>query len=92
MGSKSDENTDESMWRWWPCFVGGFCGPLLAHVLVRWVAASLAVGLAFFIMWLVVGLIFSVSPPSTRWSLARWAGGGEVGAIIAAVLAMAFHA
>jgi hypothetical protein len=80
------------MWRWWPCFVGGFCGPLLARVLVRWVTASVAVGLAFFVMWFVVGLIFTASPPTTRWNLARWAGGGAVGAIIAGVLAMAFPA
>ena len=90
--SKNGGGGGDSVWRWWPCFVGGFCGPLLAPVLVRWLAPSVAVGFAFFIMWFVVGLIFTVSPPMTRWSLARWAGAGAVGAIIAGVLAIAFDA
>ena len=90
--SENGGNTRDTMWQWWPCFVGGFCGPLLAHVLTRWMGPSVAVGLAFFIMWLVVGMIFSVSPPTTRWNFGRWAGAGAIGAIIAGVLAMAFHA
>ena len=51
------------MWRWWPCFIGGFCGPLLAHVLAEWMPPATAVGVAFFIMWVIVGVVFTVSPP-----------------------------
>ena len=90
-GENTEASTSESTWRWWPCFVGGSCGPLLERVFVKWMALSLAVGLAFFTMWFIVGVVFSVSPPSQRWSLLRWTGGGAVGAVIAGVLALAFH-
>lgn len=43
----------DSMWRWWPCFIGGFCGPLVAHALTAWMPPAVAVGLAFFSMWLL---------------------------------------
>ena len=80
------------MWRWWPCFIGGFCGPLLAHVLTEWMSPAVAVGVAFFVMWLVVGVIFSFSPPSSKWSLVRWTAGGLAGALIAGGVAFLFHA
>lgn len=85
-------NAGESMWRWWPCFIGGFCGPLLAYVLVEWMAPATAVGVAFFIMWVIVGLVFTVSPPGGRWSLARWTAGGALGALVAGALALVIHA
>jgi hypothetical protein len=84
-------NTRDSMWRWWPCFVGGFCGPPLGRVLASWAPPHVAVGLAFFIMWVVVGLLFAVLPPKRGWSLMRWAGGGALGAIVAGALAFAFQ-
>ena len=88
----SEANGSESMWRWWPCFIGGFCGPLLAHALTGWMAPAVAVGLAFFIMWVLVGLVFTVSPPSRKWSLTRWTAGGAVGALVAGALAFVVHA
>jgi hypothetical protein len=88
----SGTKASDSMWRWWPCFIGGFCGPLLAHVLVEWMPSAVAVGVAFFIMWVIVGLVFTVSPPSTRWSLARWTAGGALGALMAGTLALVVHA
>ena len=88
----SATGASESMWRWWPCFIGGCCAPLLAHVLVEWVPAALAGGLAFFIMWVIVGLVFTVSPPSRQWSLARWTGGGALGALVAGAVAFVAHA
>jgi hypothetical protein len=80
------------MWRWWPCFIGGFCGPLLGQLLMDWMPPAVAVGLAFFVMWLMVGLVFTVSPPSRQWSLARWVGGGALGALIAGALKFVSHA
>ena len=82
----------DAMWRWWACFIGGLCGPIAAHVLVEWMPAALAVGLAVFIMWTIVGAIFTVSPPSSRWSFARWTGAGAVGGLIAGALAFIVHA
>ena len=92
VGQPSRTNASESMWRWWPCFIGGFCGPLLAHVLTDWMPPAVAVGLAFFVMWVMVGLVFTVSPPSKQWSLARWVGGGALGALVAGALAFVIHA
>ena len=82
----------DSMWRWWPCFVGGFCSPLLGHVFVGWISPHLAAGLAFFVMWVVVGLVFLAVPPSGNWSFVKWTGGGALGAVIAGALAFVLHA
>lgn len=65
--------------------------PSLAHFLAEWMAPAIAVRLAFFIMWAMVGLIFAVSPPSRQWSFARWVGGGALGALIAGALAFVVH-
>lgn len=93
MAEESDRsNATESMWRWWPCFIGGSCSPLLAHVLTDWMSPAVAVGVAFFAMWVVVGVIFTFSPPSPRWSLVRWTAGGFVGALLAGMLALLVHA
>lgn len=91
-GQPSEENSSESMWRWWPCFIGGFCGPLLAHGLTAWMPGAVAVGLAFFIMWVLVGLVFTVSPPGRKWRFARWTAAGGVGALLAGALAFVVHA
>jgi hypothetical protein len=88
---QSRTNGGKSIWRWWPCFIGGFCGPLLAHVLARWMSPAVAVGLAFFAMWVAVGIVFTISPPSRQWSLARWASGGALGALVAGGLAFVIH-
>jgi hypothetical protein len=85
-------DNSESMWHWWPCFIGGFCGPLLAHVLSEQMSPAVAVGLSFFIMWALVGLVFTVSPPTRRWSLARWTASGAAGALLAGALAFVVHA
>ena len=85
-------NGSGSMWRWWPCFIGGFCGPLLAHALTDWMSPALAVGVAFFVMWVVVGVVFTFSPPSSKWSLVGWTAGGALGALIAGGLAFLMHA
>ena len=81
--------TADSMWRWWPCFIGGFCGPILAHFLSRWAPAYVATGIAFFVMWFVVGLLFTFSPPSRTWSLVRWTSFGALGAVVAGAVALA---
>jgi hypothetical protein len=51
-----------------------------------------AFGVAFFIMWNIVGVIFSFSPPSSKWSLMRWTAGGLAGGIVAGGLAFLMHA
>jgi len=84
-------NDGQSMWRWWPCLVGGFCGPLLAHVLVAWFPLPVAVGLASFVIWVIVGVVFTVSPPSTRWNFMRWTAGGALGSLVAGLLALVIH-
>ncbi len=82
---------EPSMWHWWPVFVGGFCGPLLAHLLVEWMPPWAAVAIAFFTMWVVVGLVFLISPPTPGWRFARWVLGGAVGAIAAGLVAFLVH-
>jgi hypothetical protein len=82
-----DTNSRDSMWRWWPCFIGGFCAPILAHLFVKWIPPSMAVGLAFLAMWVIVGIVFTMSPPTRRWSFVRWAAGGVLGALAVGVVA-----
>jgi hypothetical protein len=43
-------------------------------------------------MWVVVGVIFTFSPPSTKWSFLRWTAGGALGALVAGVIAFLIHA
>lgn len=69
----------------------GYVGPLLAYTLARWMPPAVAVGLAFFVMWVVVGIVFTISPPIRQWNLARWASGGALGAFVAGALAFVFH-
>ena len=58
-------------WRYWPCFVAGFCGPLLGLLLARWLPFHFAMGIAFFVLWFFVGLIFARrSPP--KWGVPAW--------------------
>src|SRR5688572_8721477 len=45
--------SDGSFWRWWPCFVGSFCGLLLRDFLHRWLPLHYSMGLAMFFQWLV---------------------------------------
>jgi hypothetical protein len=80
------------MWRWWPCSIGGFCGPFLAFGLAAWMPPTVATGVAFFVMWVVAGVIFTFSPPSTKWSFLRWTAGGALGALVAGVIAFLIHA
>jgi hypothetical protein len=89
--AEHSSKADDSMWRWWPCFLGGSCAPLLADVLVRWLSPHLAVGIAFFIMWVAVGLVFTALPPNPKTSFVRWIGGGGLGAVVAGVLAFFVH-
>jgi hypothetical protein len=48
-----------SWWRYWPCFVAGFCGPLLGLLLARWLPFHFAMGLAFFVAWFFAGLMLA---------------------------------
>lgn len=68
-----------SWWKVWPCFVAGFCGPLLGLLLARWLPFHFAMGIAFFVLWFFVGLIFARrSPP--KWGLPGWLAAGLAGA------------
>ncbi len=88
--AEQTSKADDSIWRWWPCFMGGFCAPLLGNFLNRWLPLYLAVGVAFFIMCLIVGLIFSRMPPNPKWNFVRWIGGGALGAVVGGVIAFLF--
>lgn len=81
---------DYSGGRWWPCFVGGLCGPLLGNWLNRWLPLYLAVGVAFLMMWMITGLIFRKTPPFAGYNFVRWMIGGTLGAIVAAAAAFLF--
>jgi hypothetical protein len=60
-----------SWWRWWPCFVAGFCGPLLGLLLARWLPFHFAMGIAFFVAWTFVGAVFA-RRWQPKWGLPRW--------------------
>ncbi len=81
---------NDSMWRWLCFFIGGFCGPLLGSFLHRWLPLHFAVGLAFFVMWFIVGLILSWMSLTPKWSFARRIGAGALGAATAGVIAFFF--
>jgi hypothetical protein len=71
--TESKVSRSAAWWKYWPAFVGGFCGPLLSAVLARRLPFHFAVGLAFFTVWFLVGLIFvRRSPP--KWGLPGWFG------------------
>lgn len=80
-------NGEWSAWPWWPMFVMGLTGPLLAPVLDRWIAHHLSVAVAFAAAWLGAGLIFVRFPPAPEWRFGRWMIGGVLGAIVAGGLA-----
>ena len=81
-----------SWWVFWPCFAAGLIGPLLGDILSRWVPFPLAVGLAFFVTWFFVGLIFARrSPP--KWGAPGWLAAlltGAAAALCAGVLSYYF--
>ena len=57
-----------SWWAAWPAAVAGFCGPLLSLVMARRLPFPLAVGVAFFVTWFFVGLIYAKTF-SPKWGL-----------------------
>jgi hypothetical protein len=82
--------SNDSFWRWWPFFVAGLCGPLLADMLNQWIALHFAVGLAMFFVWLIALFIFNRISPSSNWSILRWVGASMGAGIISGLLAFLF--
>ena len=68
-----------SWWRYWPCFVAGFCGPLLGLLLARWLPFHFAMGLAFFVAWFFAGLMLA-RRFTPRWGIPGWLVGVLAGA------------
>ncbi len=82
--------SNDSFWRWWPFFVGGLLGPLLADVLDRWLPLYLAVGSAMFVAWLIALWLFNRISPSSDWSILRWVGASLGAGAISGALAFLF--
>ena len=61
-----------SWWKWWPCFVAGFSGPLLGLLFARWLPFHFAIGIAFFVVWFFAGLIFARRSAPTKWGVPGW--------------------
>jgi hypothetical protein len=76
-------------WPWWPVAIGGLIGPLVSSVFEPRMSHEFAVGAAFLVTWIGVGVIFSFRPPSPQWSMARWIGGAVAGAVVAAAVTAA---
>ena len=56
-----------SAWVFWPALVAAIVGPLLAGLLMRWMAFHFASGIAAFVAWSVFGLIVGTHyPPKYR--------------------------
>jgi hypothetical protein len=60
-----------SWWRYWPCFVAGFCGPLLGLLLARWLPFHFAMGLAFFVAWFFAWLMLA-KRFTPKWGVPGW--------------------
>jgi hypothetical protein len=82
--TKENAPSGSSWLKWWPVFIAGFCGPLIGRLLSRWLPAHFAMGIGFFVPWVLAWLICS-DRLSPRWGLPPWlaavlagAGGGIV--------------
>ena len=73
---------------WWPCFLGGVVAVPAGAVLENWLPRAIAGGLGFFVASLVVGIVFSMSPPTSKWTFVRWIAGGAVGAIVGTTIVL----
>jgi hypothetical protein len=65
--------------RYWPCFVAGFCGPLLGLLLARWLPFHFAMGLAFFVAWFFAGLMLAKGL-TPKWGVPGWVAALSAGA------------
>ena len=81
-----DDNRDSFLAVWWPVFMGGLAGPFLAPLLRKWLAPHFAASLAFFLVYLGIGLLFLRRPPSESWRFGRWMAAGAAGSVIAGAL------
>jgi hypothetical protein len=72
--------------RWWPAFVGGLLLPIASLGLRRWLRPDLAAGLAFFVLFSLVGLLIWRSPPTRSRRPMWWLWGALIGAIIYGIL------
>jgi len=90
--SESSTQSQSSWLRWWPAFLGGFCGPLLGQLLTRWLPIHFAMGLGFSIVWFVVSLILSKKSPP-KWGLPPWLAAifaGSAGGLVVGLLYFLF--
>jgi hypothetical protein len=60
-----------SAWVFWPALVAGIVGPLLASLLMRWMAFHFASGIAAFVTWFFFGLIVGRRYPP-RYRVPVW--------------------
>ena len=58
-------------WKYWPVAVAGFFGPLIGFFLARWLPFYFAIGIATFVAWMFVGVVF-VRRSQPKWGLPRW--------------------
>ncbi len=91
MEKELETGAGASMWRWWPCFIGGLATPFLAEFLAHYLPRYAAAGIALFAMWIIVGFVFAISPPGRTWNFLRWSGGGALGSIVAGAAAFILH-
>jgi hypothetical protein len=81
-----------SWWRYWPCFVAGFCGPLLGLLLARWLPFHFAMGVAFFVAWFFAGLMLA-KRFTPKWGVPGWVvalSAGAAGGICVGLLSFFF--
>ena len=69
--TKDNLKKESSSLKWWPAFIAGFCGPLIGGLLSRWLPVHFAMGIGFFIPWVVAFLFWSRRFPP-KWGLPGW--------------------
>ena len=76
---------------YWPWFVGGLLGPIVANLLSRWTTRPLAAGLAFFATFAVASSIVSNRNDPRGVRIGRIAIASGAGALITAGLTYLFR-
>ncbi|MBA2621292.1 MAG: hypothetical protein H0U87_08835 [Acidobacteria bacterium] len=90
MTERQTTKAGDSMRLWLPCFIGGLCAPMFGNFLNVWLPLHFAVGVAFFVVWLIVGLILSRMSPNPKRSFAGLIGSAVLGAAVAGTIAFFF--
>ncbi len=75
---------------YWPWFVAGLLSPFVSSFFERWVAAHLAAGISFFLLFAAASSLVRLRMPATQHRFLRNVAASAAGAVVVAVLKYAF--